>query len=66
MDVMLGVGIQMMMAMHSRPPDHTSLSRRLAQKRDDELKGPTRLVRSVTEIAVEARRDRPHADDVEH
>ena len=49
-----------------RPPQRAFLCARLREKRENELKDATRLVRAMREIAVITARDREHAHEIQH
>jgi hypothetical protein len=59
------VGDKMMPTMMSRPPQRTPLVRSRSHKRDQELKDPAGLVRTVRQQAMKAGGDRKHANNIQ-
>ena len=65
MDVELGVGVAVVPAMLARPPQNPALGRALRDAGQDELECPAGLVGAMREVAVIARRDAEHAQEIE-
>ena len=62
MDVVLGVGMQMMVAVLGRPPQHALLHGALREEGEDELEDAAGRIGAVREVAVIAGADREDAD----
>ena len=64
-DVLLGVGVQVVLAVLGRPPEHALLRRALGEAGEHELAGAAGLEGAVREVAVVAGADAEHAQPVE-
>ena len=64
-DVLLGVGVQMVPAVLGGPPEHAALGRALGEAGEHELAGAAGLEGAVREVAVVAGADAEHAQQVE-
>src|SRR5208337_2963018 len=65
MNVELGVGIEMVIAVVARPPQHALLRRALRQRGENELKGAAGLESAMREIAMVAGPDGENPQPVE-
>ena len=63
--VELGVGVAVVPAVLAGPPQHAALGRALRQAGEDELERSAGLVGAMREVAVIARRDAEHAEEIE-
>src|SRR5262245_43669091 len=66
MHVVLGIRMQMVMAMLGRPPQHALLQRALRQHREHELERPAGRIGAMREVAVVSGPDGEDARPVEH
>src|SRR3954447_2248229 len=64
-DIVLGVGVPVMVAVLGGPPQDTLLGRALSQQGEDELKSSAGAVSAMGEVAVVARSDGEDAKPVE-
>src|SRR5215204_2143055 len=64
-DIVLGVRMQVMMAVLGGPPENAFLRRALGEKGEDELESPAGAVSAMREVTVVARTDGEHAKPVE-
>src|SRR3954453_13213274 len=64
-DIVLGVGVPVMVAVLGGPPQDALLGRALSQQGKDELKHSAGAVSAMGEVAVVARSDGEHAKPVE-
>src|SRR5215207_7296232 len=64
-DIVLGVRMQVMMAVLGGPPENAFLRRALGEKGEDELESPAGAVSAMREVSVVARTDGEHAKPVE-
>jgi hypothetical protein len=62
--VVLGIGVEVMPTMMGRPPERAFLIRRSANKTHYKLESSTALVSAVGKEPVKASRNRKHANDV--
>jgi hypothetical protein len=65
MDIFLGIGMKMVMAMLRRPPQNALLCATLGRECEDELKYPGRRVGAVRKIAVLSRPDGKHPHPIQ-
>ena len=65
MDVVLGIGMKMMMAVLGRPPENALLGGGLGQEREQELERAARGVSPMRKVAVVTRADGEHPQPVE-
>src|SRR5215469_8216172 len=66
MHIELGVGVQMVMAVFSRPPQHALLGRALGQHGKRELECTASRVGAMRKISMVSSTDRKNAQPVEH
>src|SRR6476659_3908485 len=65
MDVLLGIGMQMVMPLLGRPPDDALLRGRLGHECENELKRPAGRIGAVREIAMVSGHDGKDAQPIE-
>ena len=65
MEILDGVGDEVMAPVMSRPPERALLIRRCSRKRDQELEKPAGPVGAVSQQTMKPGGDRKHADDVQ-
>src|SRR5581483_6355825 len=63
--VILGIGVEVMVAMFRRPPNHALLRAALGKKSEDELEHPARRERPMRELTMIPRTDGKDAQPVE-
>ena len=66
MDVVLGIGMEVMVAVLGRPPQHALLQRALAHESEDKLEDAAGRIGAMGEVAVIAGADRENAEPIQH